>query len=220
MEWLEFLGAFLGFFLLHNLPTRPGVKATLSARLGTRGFTWLYSLVSLAALYWLLMAAERAPVVILWEWAPWQNHVPLAAMVLVCLILAYGLARPNPFSFGGGNNAAFDPAQPGLIRHLRHPVLAALALWAFAHLVPNGTLAHVLVFTIFGLFAVLGHRLIDRRKQREMENWQSLWQATRAAPLLPRPLSWSGTALRLLLALLAYFTLLHLHGTVLGVYPL
>nr|WP_299880523.1 NnrU family protein [uncultured Sulfitobacter sp.] len=42
------------------------------------------------------------------------------------------LGRPNPFSFGGSRNAQFDPAHPGLVRFMRHPLLVALALWGHA----------------------------------------------------------------------------------------
>ena len=35
-------------------------------------------------------------------------------------------------------------------------------------LVPNGDLAHVILFGTFAGFALLGQRLIDRRKRREM----------------------------------------------------
>src|SRR3546814_17919639 len=89
-------------------------------------------------------------------------------MAVVCLILALAIGRPNPFSFGGTNNAAFDPARPGIVGWIRHPLLAALALWAGAHAFANGTLAHVLMFGIFAAFALVGGPLIDRRRQRDM----------------------------------------------------
>lgn len=218
-DWFEYIAAFLGFFAAHNIPTRPATKAQLQGLLGKRGFSIGYSVLSLAVLYWLIMAAGRAPVVVLWDWAPWQNHVPFTAMALFCLILCLGVARPNPFSFGGRNNASFDPKRPGLIRYTRHPILLALALWAFAHLVPNGQLAHAILFTVFGLFALMGMRLIDRRKKREMPEWENLQNATRQAPYLHAPLSWGGLVLRLVIAVNLYVGLLHAHGPIVGVYP-
>lgn len=184
MTWLGFAGVFALFFATHSIPVRPPVRAALVARLGSRGFVLCYSALSVAMLAILIMAAGRAPYVQLWPRAIWQNHVVIAGMVGVCVILAFSLGRPNPFSFGGMNNHRFDPANPGIVRWLRHPVLAALALWAALHLLPNGDLAHVLLFGVFAAFALLGQRLIDRRKKREMgvETWQRLRQQIKEAP--------------------------------------
>lgn len=220
MDWLEYIAAFAGFFVVHNLPTRPAVKARLQTLLGVRGFSIAYSILSLGALYWLLLAAGRAPVVTLWYWAPWQNLVPIVAMALFCGILCFGVARPNPLSFGGARNEQFDPLRPGLIRYMRHPILVALALWAFAHLVPNGHLAHVILFAVFGGFALLGMRLIDRRKQREMPDWASKIAAMQDAPRLNAPHSWRNAVARLCIAAVLYVGGLIAHGPILGVYPL
>lgn len=220
MDWFEYIAAFAGFFVAHNLPTRPGVKARLHTLLGKRGFTIAYSLLSLGALYWLLLAVGRAPVVTLWHWAPWQNLVPIVAMALYCAILGFGVARPNPFSFGGSENSRFDASRPGLIRYTRHPILAALAVWSFAHIVPNGQLAHVMLFGVFGVFALIGMGLIDRRKRREWAGWTTQIEAMKLAPPLHPPLSWRGAALRLFIATALYVGLLHAHGPLLGVYPI
>jgi uncharacterized membrane protein len=217
--WLEFVAAFFVFFLSHSLPVRPPLKPWLQARLGRVGFTLFYSLLSLAVLAWLIGAAGRAPFVPLWGWSPWQNHVTLALMLPVCLLLAMALARPNPFSFGGAGNARFDPVRPDIVRLTRHPLLVALALWAGAHLLPNGDLAHALLFGTFATFAALGGRIIDRRKRRDMgADWHRLIAAMQAAP--PRPASWLATAIRAVLGLLLYATLIWLHPHLFGVSPL
>lgn len=65
-------------------------------------------------------------------------------------------------------NESFDPARPGIVRLHRHPLLLPPALRATAHVVPNDDLAHVILFGTFAGFAMLGRRLIDRRKRREM----------------------------------------------------
>ncbi len=220
MDWLEFIAAFVVFFLSHSLPTRPAVKSRLTAAIGTRGYTIAYSALSLAVLYWLLMAAGRAPVVPLWDWAPWQNQVPLIAMGIACTILALTIARPNPFSFGGTHSDRFSPDHPGLIRWTRHPILAALAIWALAHIVPNGDLAHVILFATFTGFAFLGMRLIDRRKKREMgAEWVRLRSELRKGPLLHTPASLLDLSIRVILGILTYAALLHLHPLVFGVSP-
>ena len=220
MGWLEFPAAYAVFFLTHSLPIRPPLRPVLQSALGPRGFTLVYSALSLAVLVWLIGAAGRAPFVPLWDWAPWQVYVPLVAMLPVCLILSLAIARPNQFSFGGARNAIFDPAHPGIVRLHRHPLLLALALWAAAHAVPNGDLAHLILFGTFAIFAAIGTRLVDRRRQREMgAEWQVLRSAVARAPLWP-PSSSIALALRLAVGALLYGGLIALHPYLFGVSPL
>lgn len=220
MGWFEFALAYVVFFLSHSLPVRPPLRPWLQARLGSVGFTLGYSALSLAVLAWLIAAAGRAPHVALWDWAPWQVHVPLTVMGPVCLILALFIGRPNPFSFGGARNEQFDPARPGIVRLSRHPLLLALALWAAAHVVPNGDLAHVILFGTFAAFALLGGRLVDRRRRREMgPEWQRMRDLVANAPLFLASLS-GGTLLRLAAGVALYGALLWAHPFLFGVSPL
>jgi len=219
MGWNEFAFAFAAFFLTHSIPIRPPLRPWAVARLGHAGFGIAYSALSLAVLAWLIAAAGRAPYVPLWDWAPWQNHVVLAVMLPVCVILSLAIARPNPFSFGGAQNDRFDPARPGIVRLTRHPLLLALGIWSAAHILPNGDLAHVILFGTFAGFAMLGGRLVDRRRQREMgQRWHDL-----RAALSECPASLSLTAdtvLRLAAGLMLYAGLIWLHALVIGVDPL
>ncbi len=217
--WAEFVGAFFVFFASHRLLAMPRIKAPLSARLGAGGFSALYSAISVVALAWIILAAGRAPYVELWQSRPWMKHVTLALMALAALIFALALGRPNPLSFGGLRDRRFDPAHPGLIGWMRHPLLAVLGIWSLAHILPNGDLAHVLMFGQFLVFAVIGTRIIDRRRQRQMgaEEWRRL--AGLAAASRRLEVSRSGL-MRLLAGLALYAALLWLHQPVIGVDPL
>lgn len=219
MTWLGFGGIFALFFLTHSLPVRPPIKSRLSAVIGKRGFSIAYSALSLCMLSLLIWAAGKAPYVQLWPEMTWHRHVVQMGMLLVCLILAFGIARPNPFSFGDLNNQAFDPVRPGIVRITRHPILLALALWAMLHLLPNGDLAHVLLFGVLGGFAVAGRILIDGRKQREIgrEYWQKLRASVAKAPLIQAPLSYFCICLRFMAAIAGFLTLLLLHPAAIGV---
>lgn len=220
MEWLEFTAAYLFFFLSHAIPARPPLRPWLETRFGARGFTLVYSLLSLAALAWLLGAAGRAPHMPLWEWAPWQRWVPLVIMLPVCLILALAIGRPNPFSFGGAQNEGFDPARPGIVRLSRHPLLLALALWSASHVVPNGDLAHAVLFGTFAGFAMLGGKMIDRRKRRRMgPSWSCLRLAV-AAKGRWTDLTDVSTMLRLASGCLFYVVLIGIHPLFFSVGPL
>ncbi|WP_224825937.1 NnrU family protein [Cognatishimia sp. MH4019] len=215
--WASFIAAFVVFFLSHSIPVRPPVRAALVRRLGPTGFTLAYSTLSLTVLAWLIVAAGRAPYVPLWSWAPWQNTVVLIVMAAACLLLATAIGRPNPFSFGGARKDPFDPDTPGIVGLCRHPLLVALALWAFAHILPNGNLAHVILFAVFGGFAVLGQWIIDRRKQKQMGgDWAKLWAQTRQ---VPRRLA-GITLRRCIAAVVLWVSLIALHPLVFGVSPL
>ena len=217
--WGEFIAAYGAFLASHAIPVRPPVRPFLTARLGKAGFSLAYSLLSIAVLVWLVVAAGRAPHVELWPRAAWQNHVTLGAMAAACLILAFSAFRPNPFSFGGWRNASFNPARPGIVGWIRHPFLAALALWAAGHLAPNGDLAHGLLFGGFALFALFGQRLIDRRRKREMGDgrWETLARAARSGrSIAPN----AATFARLAAALALLVALIWLHPHIIGLDPL
>jgi len=218
MGWLEFTAALLLFLASHAIPVRPPVRPWLVRRLGLRGYILSYSLLSLAILAWLVMAAARAPyvgVLPYWEGFRW---VPLLLMPLACLLAVAGMMRQNPLSFGGLGLRAFDPAEPGILAVSRHPLLAAMALWGGAHLLANGDLAHVILFGLFAGFAWIGMGLIDRRKQRQLgqAEWTRLSRNTarlNLARLRPSP---SEAAL----AGAVFLALLLLHAPVIGYHPL
>ena len=201
--WGEFTAALALFLSSHVLPTRPPLRQRLVAAFGERGFALGYSLLSLPALAWLIAAAGRAPYVELWAPAPWQAWVPNLVMPLVFLLLAFGLAAPNPLSFGGARNDLFDPERPGVVSLSRHPLLLALALWALAHLAPNGDLAHALMFSLLGAFALLGMAGVDMRKRRMLgeARWSLLARRTSIVPLAAwlaegAPMDMRGISLR------------------------
>ena len=218
MGWLEFTAALLLFLASHAIPVRPPVRPWLVRRLGLRGYILSYSLLSLAILAWLVVAAARAPyvgVLPYWEGFRW---VPLLLMPLACLLAVVGMMRQNPLSFGGLGLRAFDPAEPGILAVSRHPLLAAMALWGGAHLLANGDLAHVILFGLFAGFAWIGMGLIDRRKQRQLgqAEWTRLSRNTarlNLARLRPSP---SEAAL----AGAVFLALLLLHAPVIGYHPL
>ena len=105
---------------------------------------------------------------------------------------AFGLADPCPEHHAAQSvflrGLAESPVRLDAARY--RPVVApsatsALALRAAAHVVPNGDLAHVILFGTFAGFALLGGHLIDRRKSREMgAEWQRLRAAVTSAPLI------------------------------------
>ena len=214
--WGSFVAAMAVFIGAHRLMVWPRVKAPLVARLGAGSFTLAYSALSVVLLVWVIVAAGRAPYVPLWSPAAWQAVAALGLMLVACVLVAQALAGVNPLSFGS-RAAPFDPERPGIAGVTRHPVLLALALWALAHTLANGDLAHLLLFAPMGVFALLGIAAIDRRKRRMMPDWDRLARNTallslRGISALPLWPSLAGLAL--------WAALIALHPLVIGVDPL
>jgi uncharacterized membrane protein len=115
---------------------------------------------------------------------PWKGLVAIASILGFALIVwGYGLARQNP--------VVLWPHPPVAMRHiaalltlvafvllvapyvprnhfkakLRHPQVIGVKVWAFAHLVANNTLADVVLFGSFLLWAVLDFRAARRRER-------------------------------------------------------
>ncbi len=231
LDWLEFIGAGVVFLVSHRVPTMAPVRARLIGVLGERGYLGAYSLLSLVLLAWLIVAAGRAPYVGLWTPPVWAYWVPVLAMPIVCAFVAFSVAAPNPLSFGGAHDDRFDPGRPGIAGIARHGLLWALAIWSAAHIPPNGNLAHVILFGVFAAFALLGQRIVDRRKRRQLGDarWRHLAAATSAWPLQAllsgrwRPRfegAWQSILVRTVAAILLYLVLVVLHPAVIGVSPL
>src|SRR6202795_1508316 len=116
-------------------------------RLGERAWKGLYALVSLIGFILICYGfglARHAPV-FLYSPPTWLRHAASIVMLPVfpLLIAAY---------------------LPGRIKTAaKHPMLAAVKLWAFAHLLANGTLADLLLFGGFLAWAVADRVSLKRR---------------------------------------------------------
>lgn len=140
------LALFLG---IHLVPVFTGIRASLRARLGEGGYRGLFSLVSvfgLLLIVWGYGIAREAPVIV-WDPPLWTRHLAALLNVFAFVLLA----------------AAY---LPGRIREtVRHPMLAAVKLWAFAHLMANGTLADILLFGSFLAWALVDRISVKRRER-------------------------------------------------------
>ncbi|CAH2601449.1 NnrU family protein [Rhodovastum atsumiense] len=226
--WNELAAAIILFMLAHVLPARPFLRDRLTDALGEEGYLLVYSAVSLVLLGWLIVATGRAPHIQLWPFEPWQLWVPNVLMPLACLLLAFGFGAPNPLSFGGWAVERFEADRPGIAGITRHPLLLATLFWSGGHIVPNGDLAHVILFGSFAFFSLIGMPVTDARKQRQLGRRTWLWLAGRTS-LVPFAALLSGrwqpslhrfSVRRLGVAGLIYLAFLALHPWLIGVSPL
>lgn len=135
------IGGLAIFFIVHLVPTLPSVRAGLIAGVGGGIYRGLFALASIAGLAAIVLGYGQAQGLgrgnpELWTPPVWVKHVVLLLMVPALILLV----------------AAYVPSR--IRSAVRHPMLAALMLWAFAHLLANGDLASVLLFGSFLAFAV------------------------------------------------------------------
>lgn len=133
-EWGEYALAWAGFLATHLVSAMPGPRGLLIAWLGRRGYLAAFSLLSVLMLVWLVRAAGDAPRLPLWDsggGGRWLVNIAMPVAILTG-VLCRGLAA----------------------------LMAAFAIWAMAHLVANGDLAHVV---LFGGMLVLAAAGVGRR---------------------------------------------------------
>ncbi len=127
-------------------------RASLIARLGDKPWKGIISLVSLAGFVLMIFgydAARTAPVPI-YEPPIWLRHVSVLLMILSSILMV----------------AAYVPRN-ALKAKMGHPMVLSVKTWAFAHLLANGTLADLLLFGSFVIWAVLDFRVSRRRDRAE-----------------------------------------------------
>ena len=169
----------------------PTLRARAIHQLGERAWKGSYALVSLAGFVLICYGfglARQAPVIV-YSPPTWASHVALIVMLPVFPLVA----------------AAYLPGR--IKTALKHPMLAAVKFWAFAHLLANGSLADVVLFGGF-----LGWAVLDRISLKG----RSAPQAPRTAP--PGP--WNDV-IAVVLGLAIYALLIGwAHVRLFGVSPL
>ena len=125
-----------------------GWRGAVRARLGEGIYKGLYTLASVAGLVlivWGYGLARQQPV-LLWLPPVWTRHLAALLTVPAFILLV----------------AAYVPGN-SIKAKVHHPMVLAVKVWALAHLLANGTLADVLLFGGFLVWAVLNFRAARQR---------------------------------------------------------
>jgi len=147
---LRLIAGLVVFHGIHLVPTMTGVRERLRARLGAGPYQGLFSLLSLLGLY--LIVTGYAATRTLGSANPqlfvppgWTRHVVFLLMMISFVLLV----------------AAYVPSR--IRTAVKHPMLAAIKIWAFAHLLVRGDLASVLLFGSFLAYAVYDRISVKKR---------------------------------------------------------
>ena len=125
-----------------------GWRSQVVAQRGPGAWKGLYtgvSLVGFGLIVWGYSQARLAPQV-LWASPAWTRHAA-GLLVLLAMVLLV---------------AAYVPGN-AIKARLHHPMVLSVKVWALAHLLANNTLADVLLFGSFLLWAVLAFRSARQR---------------------------------------------------------
>ncbi len=181
------LAVFIG---AHGFVTFREPRAALLARFGEGLYKALFSVVAAIGLvlivygYGLYRSTDWIPI---WDPPRWTRH---ASALLMLFSIIFVLA-------------AYLPGH--IKRTLKHPMLAGVKLWAFAHLISNGDLGSIVLFGSLLAWAVYARIAVKRRERTE-----------------PRPAvvvsGWRNDAVAVVVGVIVYFALGYIfHPLLIGV---
>lgn len=139
------LVVFLG---THVFTTRRDARADIIARIGEGPYKGLYSLLSLIGLVLIVYgyALYRSQGWIdIWYPPIWMRHVTVLLMLPAVILVVAAYIRGD------------------IWRKLKHPMLAGVKLWAFAHLLANGDLGSIILFGSILAWAVFDRITLKHR---------------------------------------------------------
>jgi uncharacterized membrane protein len=143
----EILGLVI-FLGAHVFVTMRDRRAALVARIGEWPYRGLFSVVAIVGI--LLIAYgfadyRSAGMIVLWNPPSWTRHIVVILMWPASIMVA----------------AAYIPGN--IKRVLKHPMLAGVKTWAFAHLCANGDLGGIILFGAVLAWAVFDRITLKRR---------------------------------------------------------
>ena len=168
------------FLGMHSLRvTADGWRSQIIRRHGALAWKALYgvvSLVGLALIVWGFGQASAQPQA-LWATPLWTRHVAGLLMAVAMVLLVATYVPRNHFKAS-----------------LHHPMVLSVKVWALAHLLANNSVADVLLFGSFLIWAVLNFRAARQRDRAEATRYATgTWPAT-VLTLVLGIAAWAGMA--------------------------
>ncbi len=157
------LAASIAFVGSHFALSHP-LRAPLVRALGEKGFLGVYSLVSLAAFAWMIIAFRAAPID-----GPGRGStggwIDASLLTIVALVLLLGSFKGNPALPDPTGQVTIPKSARGVFRVTRHPMMWGIALWALAHILQFWSTRTLILGSAILILALLGAHLQDRKKE-------------------------------------------------------
>jgi len=219
----------------HFLLSSALVRARLVAALAELPFLGVYSVVAFAGLIMMIWGYGASEYVGLWFFGGWARWLPTLVMPVALLLIAASYLGPTPTALMRDDaldgpipdrDAEGGPPPLGMTAVTRHPAMWGIALFALAHIPPNGDLASLILFAALATLALGGAAHIDAKlANRHPDGWARFAAITSYLPFRAiaqgrvrfsaGQVGWPPLAA----AVVAYAVLLHLHDWVIGVSP-
>ena len=216
--------AFVG---LHLLMSSGLVRPRLVLAVGEGRFAAIYSIVAGASFSAMIATYAMSPFEVIWTAPAWTAWITVAVMPVAVFLVIVGYTQPNPTAVMQGDALGAPDAAAGVMAITRHPVLWGVALFALAHVPPNGDFASAILFAAVAVLAIGGAFHLDARKRASGgEAWARFESLTSNLPfwgIVTRKTHLSIREIglwRCLLALAALLVLMWLHPLAIGVTPL
>ncbi len=180
--FLAGLVIFFGTHLYTALARAP--REALVKKLGAGPYKGLYSLVSIAGFAMIIVGWRSADASLLYTPPEGGRHIAYLLTLLAFILLA----------------AAYAP-KGKIAAAIKHPMLAGVKAWAFAHLLVNGEVRSVILFGAFLAYGVIDRIAVKRRGDNG-----------------PAPGPWRNDAIAVVAGVAAWAAVyLHLHPYIAGV---
>lgn len=171
---VSLIAASIAFVGSHFAMSHP-LRAPMVSVLGEKWFPAVYSLISLAALWWMSEAFKAAPATTpLWPGFGDASWIAGSVLSLIAMVLVIGSLTPRNAALplpGAAKAARADPV--GVFRVTRHPMMWGMAIWGLSHIVAAPTARTLVVTVAIIVLALVGSRLQDRKKRSAMgDDWR------------------------------------------------
>ena len=175
--------AALVFLGLHILPA-VRARQWIIGKIGDPVYMGLFSLASVLGLAWMISAYKSAPdAELLWVTGKAIRWLTAGLMLFVFVLVVAGVTTRNPSMVMGEDALKASKPWAGIFAITRHPLMWGIAIWAFLHLVNRPNMVSLLFFGTLGVLAVVGSRLQENRKRKELgAAWKAFEKQTSFVP--------------------------------------
>jgi uncharacterized membrane protein len=217
--------AMIAFLAIHIIPSSY-LRVAIVSKIGTGAYLGLFSLLSIAAFAWLIYAYIQTPIGSPnWNAGNAGLYLGTILMPIAFILFVSAYTSPNPTTLGGDKLVDKEFAYGGINAITRHPLMWSIILWSIVHVINNSDSTSLIFFVGFGVLALAGTFLIDRKKAQQLQDgWDRYAARTSNIPFLAllqgratfsfKPLWW-----RILLGLFIFAAVFHFHASLFGVSP-